>query len=337
MTDPDALPLLRRMAGARPPAPEGAAPEGAAQLGEALLAATRVAGAGLRGLEPAPAGPPEASCAAREAAFEALPSPALYFLTDPAGPAGGVVVLETALVDALVEVQTLGRVNGAAPPGRPPTRVDAALCQPFAAAALRETATRLAPDAPAWARPGAIRGNAFLGAPDRLGLSLTAERYVTVELALTLGGGERTGRLWCLLPAPPEARPARPRSSARPPPPFEEALRDALPHLRVSLEARLTLPAITAGRLADLQTGDLLRLPMRSLEEVRLHGGRHGRGPRRGATLGGKLGQLNGRRAVRLAAGVPPPAAEPGTQEGSQPGEPATLEGVPAPADGGGR
>ena len=339
---PEPLPsALRRMAGAAA-APRAASPAGEAPaLERALATAALRVGDGLAGLGLATQAK-TIRLVDRADAFADIDERALCLLLDPHGhdrmaPApdleavargSGLLVFDPGLTDALVEVQTIGRVDGPARPPRRPTRVDAALAQPFARALLEQLARQRAPgcDEP---RPGALRSGSFVAGPSSLALVLTAPGFLRLDLTLALGAGARTGVLMLILPATAATAPAPVAGPARPAAAWADAMRDVAMDAPVRLEAVLPPMRLPLSRLMALAVGDLVLLDPAALGEITLHGGASGvtragrkRLPKH-ATFRARLGQLNGERAVRICA-LPgqahPPSAPAGLDEGFAPG-----------------
>lgn len=301
------------VAGAKPP--HGAAPMLERALATAILrVADGMSGLGLgtgarvtRRLE-------------GDAVFEGLDERALCMLVDPPGHdplAPGVVSAEVlatrtgllafdpGLTDALIEVQTIGRVDGPARSPRRPTRIDAALSQPFARALLDQISRQLLAGS-GEPRPGLLRTGSFVAGPASLGLILTAPGYLRLDLELRLGDGARAGQVSLILPM--EEAVADPAA-----PPDAEAdwtrmMREAAEGAPVRLEALLPPMRLPLWRLTSLAVGDLIPLDANALSEVTLLGGSSGvtcagrkRLPR-AAAMKARLGQLNGVRAVKIAA-----------------------------------
>ena len=346
MTETVAPTLLERMAGvvaadADPAAGRDAAPGLARALGEAAARA----GARMPALDLAVE---EWSCERLDmaAALGALPELALVLpLRGPGGDLGGAVIVEPVLVDALVEVQTLGRVDVVTRAPRKPTRIDATLARPFAAALISEAATRLAGDAEA-PEIGPIDPSRHLVGAAQLRREIEAPLALCVQVRLTVAGGARETVLRLLLPARPAAGlPApkgggtgasRPAARAKAPP--EDVLRTGA----VRLEAVLPPVRLPLARLMALKVGDTIPLPADALSQLSLRGGRLGTGrplpSMRGAAIRGRLGQQGGARAVKLAgpatADVPRDVA--GAESGVPAGGPTTARAAavapPVPA-----
>ncbi len=266
-----------------------------------------------------------------DAAFDAFDARALCLLLDPEGhdPAApgsvspealaartGLVVLHPALTDGLIEVQTIGRVEGPARPARRPTRIDAALAQPFVLSLLDQIRALLPVDTNEPC-PGTLRAGSFIAGPASLGLILTASHYLRVDLEIELAQGHRQAGLSFVLPLDVAAR-----ATAEEPDPRGEwapAMEAIAMEAPVRLEAVLPPLKMPLSRLVTLKVGDLIPIDAQALSRLSLHGGASGitvpgraRLPR-GASLKARLGQLNGVRAVKIAA-------LPGDAEGAEAG-----------------
>ncbi len=339
--------LLRRMAGTRETAApaRGAAPNLERALPTSVL---RVAG-GIDGLGLGTAARTTRMLDAA-VAFEGLDERALCLMIDPAGfdphrPGGptsevlaartGLLAFSPTLTDALVEVQTIGRVDGPARPPRRPTRIDAALVQPFARAVLEGLGPLLPPDGDEPV-PGALRGGSFIAGPESLSLILTARRYLRLDLELRLADGARQAGLTLILPVT-DAPLAEAAAIIDPEAGWKQRLEAVTRDAPVRLEAVLPPMKIPLSRLLALKVGDLVPLEAGALATVVLHGGSSGitlRGRKRlprGAAMIGRLGQLNGRRAVKIAA-LPGETADPAPVEASHGFGGGLLEKVAAAA-----
>lgn len=251
----------------------------------------------------------------------------------------GLIVLSPGLTDALVEVQTIGRVDGPARPPRRPTRIDAALAQPFTRALLDQV-QRLAAADVREPKVGMLRSGSFVAGPDSLTVILTARRYLRLDLELQLGDGVRRGAISIMIPidapAPPQIG-----GDTDPEADWKSAMRAAAMEAPVRLEAVLPPLRLPLSRLLALRVGDLVPLPENALGEVSLLGGSSGiTSPGRGTlpratAMKARLGQLNGVRAVKIAAlpgeGRRPPegSQEEGAFAGASPG----LAQGPPPTD----
>ena len=268
---------------------------------------------------------------------EALPPQALLALIAGPGEALGLVALAPPLVAALIEMQTMGRLGGVAPPARRPTRTDASLAQGYIDAVLAGFEAALAEmDEVVWA--GGFRYASYLEEPRPLGFLLEDTGYRVFDAGLVLGDdGARQGGLLLALPA--HGRGPGPRRGAgadgTDAAPGEAALWSQRLHDQVlgcpaALDAvlhRLTLPLAQVLSFAE---GATLPIPRAALEDLRLEG------EGGGVVAHGRLGQNGGFRALRLSAlhevAMPPPGAAAETSAAALPSPPPRRTATTAPS-----
>ncbi|PWK62053.1 FliM/FliN family flagellar motor switch protein [Roseicyclus mahoneyensis] len=296
--------VLRRKiaAHARPPAaPPDAVPQAIRALGRALRhAATPFDGLGLM-----PSAITVTAGCDLDGLVAGLPDHGLIAALEAEGGARGLLAVGPGLIDALVEVQTTGRIEAAELPPRPVTRIDEALVRDFidlALAALgREAGGIAGRDWPARMAYGSRirdRGQINLLMPDGA--------YTVMSAGLGFDGVERRSRVVLALPQS-KLEGAGPTPAAGPvaDPGWIAARARMLDALPLSVEAvlmRLTRPL---ARVEGLAVGDVLPFDASDLQAVRLEaaGGR--------VVATGRLGQSGGRRALRLngqVARAPSPA-----------------------------
>jgi flagellar motor switch protein FliM len=260
-----------------------------------------------------------------DAAIAALPDHGLVAALEQEG-SRGLLGLAPGLVDALVEVQTTGRVEAAELPPRQVTRIDEALARDFIdlvlAAFAREAATIEARD---W--PDRLGYGSRIRDRGQVSLLLPEASYTVLSADLGFDGVERRTRLVLVLPSNPalarKVAPDRPRPVD---PAWVAARTGLIETLRLPLEVvlmRVTQPLCEVQRLA---VGDLLPFGVADLQEVSLE-------TLEGRVLAhGRLGQLGGRRALRLPPRhVPqPPSGTP--EEPKVHTDPAPPHAAPQPA-----
>jgi flagellar motor switch/type III secretory pathway protein FliN len=156
------------------------------------------------------------------------------FSTAATGTPGGLAVVDAALMTALIEVQTTGRVTASRREPRAPTAVDAALVRH----ALDGWFAGLS-DAGEGQRWPAVLGPV----PDLRAALLKLEegRWTETRVDLDLGGGKREGRLSLYLPVPREARRDDPAALQTVVLPVETVLDAVLCRVRVPLRTVLSL------------------------------------------------------------------------------------------------
>lgn len=251
--------------------------------------------------------------------LEAPPERALLAVLEGPGEGLGVLVIAPAVMQAMIEMLTLGRVTGLAPPARKPTRTDAAMLAPLVDAALMDLETTLAQEADfTWA--GGWRYASFLDDVRPLGLMLEDEGYRLLRAEVALAGGAGRGSILLALPA--EGRAALPMAAARLPrdegataQAFASALAEQVEGAEAVLTAVLARLALPLSRIIGLEAGEVLTLPAAQLDRVSFEGldGRK--------LAEGKLGQNRGLRALRLGAAPQPqaPAQAPGREVAAAP------------------
>ena len=237
----------------------------------------------------------------------------LLLMLEGPGDALGVMALSPALMTAMVEFQTIGRLAPMSAPARKPTRTDAAMIVPTLDAALSWLEVGLRDQADlVWA--GGFRYAAYLDEPRSLGLLLDEGEFhllraeigipATPDLPVTSGSPatpsltaiQSQAELLLALPVATRglrsaALPERIDATA---PDFTAALAEQVGEANSVLDAVLTRLSLTLGEVSELAVGQVLALPNAALERISFDG-------RDGRTLAeGKLGQNRGMRAVRL-------------------------------------
>ena len=298
--------VLRRKIAAhrRPPV---ARPDPAPQATRALGRALRHAAAPFEGLGLTPGAATLGPVADLDAALVSLPEQGLLAVVEDAEGLRGLIALGPGLVDALVEVQTTGRVEPTEMPPRPVTRIDEALARDFidlALAALgREIAGVAGRDWPArlsYASRIKDRGQVNLLLPER--------GYRGLSVDIGFDGVARRAAFILVLPVEQDAQAAAPDAPRPADAAWIAARTRLIDGLDLPVEAvlmRLRRPLAEVERMA---VGDLLRFDPADLQAVTLEvqGGR--------ALAIGRLGQKGGRRALCLAGrgpGATAPAAAP--------------------------
>ncbi len=305
MTAPAANPALRRKiaAHARPPPDR---PDPGATAGTGFTRALRHAGAPFEGLglRPDPAAP--RSGGTLEDALAALPEGGLVAVLEGDGGTRGLIALSPGMVDALVEVQTTGRVEQAALAPRAVTRIDEALVRDFVdftlAAFARETAALPGRD---W--PERMGYASRVRDRSQITLLLAEGAYLCLAADVGFEDAPRRAQVCLVLPrgltmtaaGPAGPDPATPEADAA----WCRAREAMLQRLPLPLEAvlmRLSRPLGEVGRLA---VGDLVPFGPGDLSAVTLETGAGGQ------VAVGRLGKLGGQRAIRLPAAPAPTAA----------------------------
>ncbi|TXI04523.1 MAG: flagellar motor switch protein FliM [Pseudorhodobacter sp.] len=258
--------------------------------------------------------------------LELPPERALIAVLEGPREGVGVLVLSPEVLQAMVEVLTIGKVSPGGPAPRRPTRTDAAMVAPTIDAALIDMEQALAQEADVvWA--GGWRYASFLDDPRPLGLMLEDFGYRVLKAEVDLNHGVRQGGIYLILPAegrgqlPSRAAPSRPASDeAHAHRAFTAALAEEVEAAECTLDAVLMRLSMPLSRVVGLAVGDVLPLGSAALDRVSLEGldGRK--------LTEGKLGQNRGMRALRLGAAIAS-----GKTPVSQLGVAAPLAPTPAP------
>jgi flagellar motor switch protein FliM len=272
-------------------------------LSAAWERALRHAAVPFKGLELSPDTTEVSEHSGRAPALGMLPETGLIAVLEDRDGARGLIALSHGALDALVEVQTTGRVDTRELPPRPVTRIDEALSRDFIdlslAAFSRETETLEDRDWPLRMSFGsriADRGQLTLLLPDRV--------YHVMSASVRLGEeGARNGTAVLVLPRTREPRPrALLREGAAAPEAWRAALEAAMAEARLGLDAVLVRTTRSLQEVEAIAPGDLIGFDPSDLAAVRLET------PEGRTVLRGRLGQIGGQRALRMSGG----AARPG-------------------------
>ncbi|MDU9002510.1 FliM/FliN family flagellar motor C-terminal domain-containing protein [Sedimentitalea todarodis] len=208
------------------------------------------------------------------------------------GPPGltGALVLDRALMVALVQQQTMGRVTATPPDERPFTATDAAMAAPLVDATLERAAKLAELPADVLCLTG-FRFGAHVEDRRSALLALDADVYRVFDLTLELDGGPLQGEMCLILPEPkPQAETTRDASTAQDPPTLGHAIGVA----RADLIAVISRMRVPLADFSKMQPGDLLPLVQERLDRIELVS-------ITGQKVAvGRLGQAGGLRALRL-------------------------------------
>lgn len=222
------------------------------------------------------------------------------FLAMLEGPEGGLgtMALSPEVMAALIEVQTTGRLTGAPPPPRRPTRTDAAMVAGTLDRALRDMEAGLA-ESPDLAWAGGFHYASFLDDARPLGLLLDDQPYRVMTATVVLGDAGRQGRVLLALPA--EGRGPKPvaKKPAAPDPAqaaraWSQALSAAVAQSEVTLHAVIGRIRLPLAQVSAFRVGAVLPIGQASIDTVALEAA----GGRKVAEA--RLGQNRGLRALRL-------------------------------------
>lgn len=264
-------------------------------------------------------------------ALELIPEPALLLLLARDDGAPGVVALATDLMAALIESRTTGRLLTTAPTPRRPTQTDAVMVSDIIDGMLSGFEALLAGGAEApWAR--GFRYTSFLDDMRSLCLLLDQEHYFTTGVEMTLGDGERIGRLELILPAEApdcSAEADEPQGESSDADLFQHGLKAGILAANCELDAVIARLTRSLGTVMALEPGTMLPLPAAGVDRITLEG-INGEPVSRA-----RLGQFNGMRALRLSGDRDPRllTASPPRENAAMPG-PAAGKDAPPPAVG---
>lgn len=270
----------------------------------------------------------------------ALPAGGLICLLEAGQDRRAICALDHGLVDALIEVQTTGRVDRGAGLARPPTRIDAALTRDFIGLFLSAFAVEMTGRAGVnW--PLGLTYGTHLPDPRGLALLLPDHPCNLFSAALDLGEGAKTGRLLLAVPVTgtdtihPEDKTSKPGWGK----PWEDIVLSA----PTGLDAVLMRRTLPLNRVDALKVGDVLPFDRTELASVAVCDAK-GR-----QVFTAKLGRAGPGRAISLALGngphVPSPSvptqsanaaghspASPPVQQPSAAAEVPVQDAAPPPA-----
>lgn len=259
----------------------------------------------------------QAQCLPQAKALAQIPDISVPILLEGPKESKGLIIFDGALVDGLIEQQTLGRISSAPRVDRPVTAIDAALSAGFATSVITQLSNLCSGRHDAAALAGFTCGEPQT---DRAALSLLMSRksYDVLRLTLDLGPGLKTGQAQLMFPAAPRAK----RAPVKINPKMVAVLQDS------PLQLQVYLPPVrlSVKTMLGLTKDSTISLPDNILASARLEVANK-------MILGqGRLGQLNGNRAIRLAN--VPSANSPNTIEAVPQMEPLGLSGDPHPGTG---
>lgn len=246
--------------------------------------------------------------------ISALPEGGLVSLLEAGQDRRAICVLDHGAVDALIEVQTTGRVDTGRGLTRAPTRIDAALTRDFIGLFLSAFAVELAGAAGVdW--PLGLTYGTYLPDPRGLDLLLPDHPCHLFRATLDLGAGVKTGSVLLAVPVTGADCPV-PEGKA-PAPGWGRPWQDIVLSAPATLEAVLLRQTLPLARVEALQVGDVLPFDRADLASVAICDVQGRR------LFTARLGRAGMRRAVNLTAGSglrpapapkPPPKVDPPAQ-----------------------
>lgn len=220
----------------------------------------------------------------------ALGSSDLAFPVQSGDDARGLVILDGALVSALIEVQVAGSVSPHPPVERMPTRTDGIVVGEVVDRWLStaEAAVEEAGLVTAWPLAGFERIPRHVTRREAE-LLLEPGEFRLIEIGISIDGGKRDG---CLRLAAPHALLEGGKNAT-----LAARVRGHLPDCRVQLRAVLARIPKEVHRVRELKQDDVVVLPEDCLRQVRIE-------TLEGRLVGkAQLGQFEGKKAVRLSDG----------------------------------
>lgn len=255
----------------------------------------------------------------------ALPGGGLVCLLEAGQDRRAICALDHGAVDALIEVQTTGRVDKGPGLPRAPTRIDAALTRDFIGLFLSAFAGEMAGVAGVdW--PLGLTYGTHLPDPRGLDLLLPDHPCHLFRAALDLGEGAKTGSVVLAVPVTGTDSPAAKGTS--PAPGWGQPWQEIVMAAPAMLEAVLLRQTLPLSRVERLQVGDVLSFDRSDLASVAICDVRGRR------LFSARLGRAGTRRAVNLTAGAglrPAAPAKP-PPDPVQPSPAATSGPAPPPA-----
>lgn len=237
---------------------------------------------------------------APEVLSKALPEQGLLMRLQGPGDSLGLAVACPQVVAAVIEAQTLGRVQTGAAPARRATRTDAALLGSFLTPILRELAEPLSGRAGAPFVQGFTCGAAFLDAR-AAEMALYDTAYRCFSLRLDFDNGAKTGDLKLVFPFVQAPQPAsRLLAENR-----QATMENAILGSATKLQAVLCRVKVPLADVAALAVGDCLTLAGATLDGVDMVG------PDGTTVMRARLGRSGADRAIRLHPHAASPLRQP--------------------------
>ena len=197
----------------------------------------------------------------------------------------GAMVLNSAMVAAVIEQHTLGQLSGLAPVERQLTRTDAAIAEPMITGVLSQLNKALTVEGLPYSFGAAVHDL------HGLGIVLDDVRHRVLSAKFSMRGGAVDGEIILALP---DAEPDKSESAdAKQDETWLTGFRSNVEQASIELDVVLERQTMEIGQIKALEIGSCLNLPSSVLGQVTLEvkGSKYGRA---------KLGQAGGLRAVKL-------------------------------------
>ncbi len=202
----------------------------------------------------------------------------------------GMVILDGALIDGLIEQQLLGHVAKAPRADRPVTRIDAELSRRFITEILKAYSATLKDDANAGSVCG-FSGPVMETDLASLKLTMTASAYSVLSVFVDLGPGQKSGQAQFWFPVTQSA--VRENNQSRDPV-WEDTIRSRISGASLNVRAFLPPIKLPLSLVMNLKEGEFLPVPLETLARARL------KDVSGNQIATGRIGQLNGARAFRV-------------------------------------
>lgn len=236
--------------------------------------------------------------AAPDAIEEALPEDGLLAFLAAADGAVGVIALDTQMLAALIEIQTLGIVRSTPAEVRATTRTDLYMCETFINTVLQSVSEEAPPGDLKKMFQGFHLENA-ISDRRKMCFRLTEDRYSLFDLSLGLGDGAKDARVLICLPAERCAPGQKPGGGAPDTASWSEQLHKTVAHGAVRCNMILHRKRMPLSEVTDLKIGDRVNIPLTAIATVEVTGCDGGQ------VATARLGQVDGQKAVRINAGAP--------------------------------
>ncbi len=203
----------------------------------------------------------------------------------------GIAALDTGLVSAVVEAQTMGRLAERSPEARPMTSVDASLAEIYLAGLLSEMAdTVQSTNMDDWITDVSQQGQ--YRDLRQIGMALPQQSYRLLVMKIDFGVADRTGTFLFTLPL---ARTAQTQPvETRDKPDWATTFPETVGAAKAELPVILHRYNLTLAKVQQMAVGEVLTLPGCRVDAVRLEG------PNGALLARGRLGQMGGYLALRL-------------------------------------
>lgn len=238
------------------------------------------------------------------AGIEALPEHGLSGVLEDSSGRRGLIGVSHGLIDALIEVQTTGRVESGTLSPRPVTEIDTALSRDFLDLLLSAFAREVS-GIPVRDWPDRMHFGSRVEDRQQVTLLLPDCAYHIFRAQVQFDGTDRGAEVMFALPVDPSLIPSEPvpadAGGADRMAKWQSALKATLAATPMTLDAVLLRVTQTIGQVEAMKVGDLIPLTHSDIAKV----GLEDQAGRR--VLTGHLGQRDGKRAIRVPGPAPTP------------------------------